>query len=137
MKSLCIKTNNSRLLDYLLNELRNIELKNVCFTLKEFSQYKNIIIHYKGKDYPKFFSVISTILSFLVIDEFEDSLLKRIIFQNYFYFDLNERENILNLCYDLLAEDFSELFHEKFSCLYNNFLSYLSSHKSIVLIRIY
>ena len=137
MRSLCIKTNDSNLLDYLLNELRNIELKNVCFTFKKFSHYKNIIIHYKGKDYSSFYSVISTILSFLVIDELEEDFLKRFIFKNYFYFDLTERKDILTLCYDLLAEDFSELFHEKFSYLYNSFFSYISSHKSIVLTRIY
>lgn len=137
MKSLCIKTNNTRLLDYLLNELRNIELKNVCFTLKTFTHYKNLIIHYKGKDYSSFYSIMSNILSFLVIDELEENFLKRTIFKNYFYFAPNERKIILNLCYDLLAEDFSELFHEKFTSLYTSFLTYISSHKSIVLTRIH
>ena len=133
MKSLCIKTNNTHLLEYLLNELKYIEIKNVCFTFKTFRHYKNVIIHYSGKDYSGFCSTISTILAFLVIDELEEDFLKRIITQNYFYFDSNERTQILNLCYDLLAEDFSDLFNKKFNTLYNNFLLYISSHKSIIL----
>ena len=133
MKSLCIKTNNTKLLDYLLNELRSLEIKNVCFTVKKFRHYKNIIIHYNGKDLASFYSVISNILSFLVIDELEESFLKKNIIHNYFYFDSNERKQILNLCYDLLAEDFTNLYNKKFNALYNNFLLYISSHKSIVL----
>ena len=54
MKSLCIKTNSSNLLDYLLNELKNIHLKDICFSKNEFKLYKNIIIHYSGKDTPLF-----------------------------------------------------------------------------------
>ena len=92
MKSICIKTNNTHLLNYLLTELRNLEIKNVCFTLKTFRHYKNVIIHYSGKDIPGFCSIISTILSFLVIDELEEDFLKRIIAQNYFYFNANAEE---------------------------------------------
>ena len=133
MKSLCIKTNNPHLLDYLLNELRNSKAKNVCFTFKQFRHYKNIIIHYTGKDYTGFYSTISTILSFLVIDELEENFLKRILIQNYFYFDSMEQKKILNICYDLLAEDFPNLFHKKFNNLYNEFMPYISSHKALFL----
>ncbi len=133
MKSLCIKTNNTHLLDYLLKELRNIEIKNVCFTFKEFSHYKNIIIHYTGKDYSNFNSIISTILTFLVIDELEENFINKIINHDYFYFDSNEKNKIINSCYDILAEDLSSLFSKKFNALYNNFLIYISKHKSIVL----
>ncbi len=46
MKSLCIKTNDSNVLDYLLNEFKNCNLKDMCFSENEFKNYKNIIIHY-------------------------------------------------------------------------------------------
>ncbi len=133
MKSICIKTNNTNLLDYLLNELRGLEIKNVCFTLKTFRHYKNVIIHYSGKDVSGFCSIISTILAFLIIDELEENFIKKLITQNYFYFDIKERKQILSICYDLLAEDFSNLFNEKFNILHNNFLLYISSNKSLVL----
>jgi putative sporulation protein YtxC len=133
MKSLCIKTNNSDSLNYLLNEFKNIDLKNVCFSENEFKSYKNIIIHYSGNDVPLFLSKISSILCFLVIDELEENLLQRLIVQNYFYFDINERNNILALCFDIMTDDFTNLFDKKFNTLYDIFYQFLSTHKSIVL----
>ena len=50
MKSICIKTNNENLLDYLLNELDYIEVKPVAISKNQFKNYKNIIIHYSGND---------------------------------------------------------------------------------------
>ena len=71
MKSLCIKTNNSKILDYLLNELKYSEIEHICFSKNKFKNYKNIIIHYlSNNDYPYFFSKISNLLSFMIIDEF-------------------------------------------------------------------
>lgn len=133
MRSLCIKTNNSDLLNYLLNEFKNLDLKNVCFSENEFKLYKNIILHYSGNDESLFLSKISSVLSFLVIDELEDTLLKRLIIQNYFYFDSIEREKILAICFDIMTDDFSPIFDKKFKMLHALFYDFLSSHKSIVL----
>ena len=132
MKSLCIKTNNSDLISYLLNELGNIELENVCFSCNQFKHYRNIIIHYTGSNTNLFLQKISSMLSFLVIDELEEDLLKRLIFQNYFYFDLEEREQILGLCFDMMANDFHKIFDNKFQILNDYFLEFISSHKSLV-----
>ena len=133
MKSLCIKTNDANLLDYLLNELKNIDFNNICFSKNKFKNYQNIIVHYTGNDDTVFISKISSILSFLVIDELEDYLLKRYLFHNYFYFDAKEREKILAFCFDIMIDDFSEIFDKKFQILYANFYDFLSTHKSLVL----
>lgn len=137
MKSLCIKTNNSDLINYLLNELKDIDLKNVCFSENEFKIYKNVIVHYSGDDESLFLSKIASILSFLVIDELEEDLLKRLILQNYFYFDAIERNKILATCFDIMSDDFFALFDKKFKLIYQVFYDYLTCHKSIVLKRIY
>ncbi len=55
MKSICIKTNNSDLIQYLLNELNDLELELVYFSCRKFKHYNNIIIHYKGLDNNLFF----------------------------------------------------------------------------------
>lgn len=133
MKSLCIKTNNDRALDYLLNELNSIELDDICFSLNKFKHYKNIIIHYKGKDTDNFYKKISSILSFFVIDELENDLLNKILIQNYFYFDSNERNKILDICFDIIADNFTEIFDKKFNSLLNSFFDFLSNNKSIIL----
>ncbi len=133
MKSLCIKTNNSDLINYLLNELKDIDIKNTCFSENEFKIYKNVIVHYSGNDESLFLSKMASILSFLVIDELEEDLLKRLIIQSYFYFDAIERNEILASCFDIMADDFFALFDKKFKLLYQNFYEYLACHKTIVL----
>ena len=133
MKSLCIKTNDSRLLDYLLNELKTIELHDVCFSCNKFKYYKNIIIHYTGDDYSLFFSKIASLLSFLVIDELEESFLQRLLMQNYFYFNKIEQDKILDICFDVISEDFTNIFTDKFDKIYNSFLEFISTNKTLYL----
>ena len=133
MKSLCIKTNNSDSLNYLLNEFKNLDIDNVCFSENEFKFYKNIIIHYTGDNETYFLSKISSILSFLVIDEIEETLLKRLIVQNYFYFNNTEKDKILSICFDIMSDDFTKLFDKKFKILYDKFYNYLSNEKTIIL----
>lgn len=121
------------MLEYLLNELKYSNLKEVCFSTNKFKHYHNIIIHYLGNNPNEFYSKLSNILSFLVIDELEDSILEKIILQNYFYFNYDERKEILNYYYSILSDDYYEKFESKFSSLYNSFLEYISENKSLVL----
>ena len=133
MKSICIKTNNSDLIQYLLNELNDLELELVYFSCRKFKHYNNIIIHYKGLDNNLFLNKICSVLSLLILDELEETFLKKIILQNYFYFDNVERDQILNLCFDIMANDFSIIFDKKFKSLSNSFYDFLYYNKSLVL----
>lgn len=133
MKSICIKTNNSNLLDYLLNELDYIELDHIYISNNKFKNYKNIIIHYRGDENQKFIHEISCILSCLVIDELEESFLKKIILKNYFYFNSTEIKQILEMCFDILTDDFNTYFDKKYNCLISDFETYLTNNKSIIL----
>ena len=133
MKSLCIKTNNSKILDYLLNELKYADIQDICFSQNQFKHYKNVIIHYLSSDYPYFFSKISNLLSFLIIDEFEDMLIKRSIHKNYFYFDSLERSKILKNCYNLLSDEYYEWFDKKFNVLFESLYNFISTNKVLIL----
>ena len=133
MKSICIKTNNSNLLDYLLNELDYIELDHIYISNNNFKNYKNIIVHYRGNDNKKFIHEISCILSCLVIDELEESFLKKIILKNYFYFNSTEIKQILEMCFDILTDDYNTYFDKKYNCLISDFETYLTNNKSIIL----
>ena len=86
MKSICVKTNDSKILYYLLDSLNNITLDNVCFSFNEFKSYKNVIIHYKGNNVNDFINEISNILSLLVIDNYEENIIKKIEWK---YKDIN------------------------------------------------
>lgn len=134
MKSICIKTNNENLLDYLLNELDYIEVKPVAISKNQFKNYKNIIIHYSGNDNKKFVHEVSCILSCLVIDELEESFLKMILLKNYFYFNSTEMKHILELCYEIFSDDFNTYFDKKHNLLIDSFENYLITNKSIILI---
>lgn len=133
MKSICIKNNNPGLLEYLLNEFNYIEIEPVYISSNKFKNYKNIIIHYRGNDNKKFVHEISCILSCLVIDELEERFLKNIIKRNYFYFNSNERKQILEVCFDIFSNNFNTYFDKKYNCLVNDFENYLNDAKSIVL----
>lgn len=133
MKSICIKTNNENLLDYLLNELDYIEVKPVAISKNQFKNYKNIIIHYSGNDNKKFVHEVSCILSCLVIDELEESFLKMILLKNYFYFNSTEMKHILELCYEIFSDDFNTYFDKKHNILIDSFENYLVNNKSIIL----
>mgnify|MGYP000744856704 CR=1 FL=1 len=87
MSSLCIKTNNDEILKYLQNEFKDFNMLNVSFSSNEFKNYRNVIIHYKGTDFELFYTKLATILSYLVIEYFENSIIKTILISNYFYFD--------------------------------------------------
>ena len=133
MKSICIKTNNENLLDYLLNELDYIEVKPVAISKNQFKNYKNIIIHYSGNDNKKFVHEVSCILSCLVIDELEESFLKMILLKNYFYFNSTEMKHILELCYEIFSDAFNTYFDKKHNLLIDSFENYLITNKSIIL----
>jgi sporulation protein ytxC len=133
MKSVCIKTNNSNLLNYLLNELDYIEVEPIYISSNKFKNYKNIIVHYRGNNNKKFIHEISCILSCLVIDELEEKFLKHLILKNYFYFNSDERTHILDMCFDIFTDDFNTYFDKKYNCLINDFENYLTTNKSIVL----
>lgn len=133
MKSVCIKTNNSNLLNYLLNELDYIEVEPIYISSNKFKNYKNIIVHYRGNNDKKFIHEISCILSCLVIDELEEKFLKHLILKNYFYFNSDERTHILDMCFDIFTDDFNTYFDKKYNCLINDFENYLTTNKSIVL----
>ncbi len=133
MKSLCIKTNNSNLLKYLLNEFNDLDIPDVCFSSKEFKHYKNVIIHYTGNSKDLFLDKISYILSLLVIDELEESFLKQSISHDYFYFNIHEQEKILNICFDIMSCDFSNIFDKKFKVLYKIFYNFISNNNVLYL----
>lgn len=104
MKSIALKTNNPQTIEYLKNEIENLNLDNCFFSCKNFKHYTNIIIHYKGNDEKLFLNKISDLLSFLVIYEYEEDFLKDLILKNYFYFSKSEQKIILNTCFDIMVE---------------------------------
>lgn len=133
MKSICIKTNDSKILYYLLDALNNISLDNIYFSFNEFKSYKNVIIHYKGSNINEFISTISDMLSFLIIDNFEESIIKRLILNNYFYFDNMEINKVFDICIDLLNNREEYLVDDRINLISGNFYTYIQNNKQLIL----
>lgn len=133
MKSLCIKTNNSKAIDYLLNELENSHIENTYFSCKPFKHYTNIIIHYLGDNLDEFYANISDLLTCLIFDNFEYKFLRKIALQNYFYFDCIEIGKVLSICEDILCDSEEFSFENRYNILFDNFYEHISTNNKLYL----
>ena len=85
MKSLCIKSNNTDIIIYLLDKFQTINLDDLYVTNRKFRLYENVIVHYNGDFLDSFYDKVTSILSDTIICFFEDKLIKRILEYNYFH----------------------------------------------------
>ena len=136
MKSLCIKTNNNKAINYLLDNLNKIDLKDVYFSCHKFNIFNYIFIHYKGTEENLFFSTIANILSFLVLDIYEDSITRNILQKEYFYFDKFEQSIVLDKFYEIRLES-TEDFEIKENILFEAFYNFFKDNKTSVCTKLY
>ena len=127
-KSICIKSNTNEILSYLTNELEHFNIDNTYFSCKEFKNFKNIIVHHTGKNSYTFLSSFSKILSYLVLDLYENSIIKNLISYDYFYFSVDEQKNIYNLCIDNLNYEDSL---DRIELIHSAFFNYLKDNKNL------
>lgn len=131
MKSICIKTNNTQIINYLLDNYAQINLDYVYISSNSFKIYNNIIIHYIGNDLKKFNKLFSEILTNCIINYYEIKIVKWLINYNYFYFNDIEKKHILNICSNMLLNNTSlENRKEKIN---NSISKYILNNKSMVL----
>lgn len=133
LKSFCIKTNNNRVVDYLLNKFEDVELEDLYISKLQFKFYNNFIVHYKGKDIDSFYNIFSNILSSAIIEFYEKDIIRHIISSNYFYFtDIEQRKifDIVNnyLYNNELVESYIRKDSINISCI-----EYFSNNKSAIL----
>lgn len=129
MKSLCIKTNNNKIIEYLLNKIENLDFPNIYYCRKSFKIYENVILHYKEKNEEKFDNIISDIITDTIFIFYQENILKRIININYFYFEQFEKNKIYENSIDLFKQDKQEIKENLFKQVNN----YIKENKNIVL----
>lgn len=105
MKSLCIKTNNLDIINYLQKSFENINLENTYISIKKFKHFNNIIIHHTGNDYTKFNNYISNSITKAILKYCEEQIVYNNIIFNYFYFNAYEKKKILENTLNLLNEE--------------------------------
>ena len=130
MQSICVKTNDTKIINYLLEHIKNIRLDNVYFSYCSFKIYDNIIIHYKGSNTYEFYNSFSDILVNTIVEFYEKNFLNYLFNVNYFYFTSEDKKTILDDCIYTLSNDY-EL--ERKQYLFTSILKYITSSKSLVL----
>ena len=131
MKSICIKTNNNKIINYLLYKFENISLKETYISIKDFAHYKNIILHYKNYDTISFVNTVSNILTKCIIGFYEKDLLNSFVNLNYFYFNGLEKKKIIYTTTEVL-NDYDNL-STKYDLVNNVLFEYLNNNHSIYL----
>ena len=133
LKSFCIKTNNKKILSYLLNEFENVNLKNLYISSSKFKIYNNIIVHYKGKSLDVFYSIFSNILSSCIIKFYEKDIIKHIINCNYFYFTDIEQKKIYDIVIGYLNNNELDECLIRKSSIEISCIDYFANNKSAIL----
>lgn len=129
MNSFCVKTNNNNILDYLLKRIKEINFEELVYSKNKFKIYENVIIHYQGKDNEKFLNFLSELITEVVLEFYEEKLIKQIINYNYFYFNEYERTEILKACMEIMEDDEKD----RSQIIKNAVYEYLNDYKSMIL----
>lgn len=131
MKSLCIKTNNNKITNYLLDEFNNINTPETYITLRNFKHFSNVILHSKNETHTLFINSISNVLTKAIIYFFEKELIIKSINLNYFYFNQFEKNKIIDNTLEILNE--YENVQIKYDLINNMIYSYILDNHSFYL----
>ena len=129
MKAYCIKTDNEKIIEYLLNKFLNIDFPDIYYCHKSFKIYENVIIHYKDSNIEKFENIVANLILDTILEFYQEKIIKRIININYFYFDDFERNIIFENCVEFLKQDKFEIKET----LFKEIKAYIKDNRSIVL----
>ena len=133
MKSFCIKTNNQKILNYLLKNLEASSLENIYFVSKEFKCYKNVIVHYVGPNLNLFLTYLSELLSDCILLFYEPLLLRKSLNFHYFYFDELEKKIIEQNFYEYIASEENNTLKYRKETIWTCALEYIKENKSMIL----
>ncbi len=133
MKSVGIKVNNTDILNYLLKKIQELDFENLSYSQKYFKIYDNIIIHYLGKNNTKFYEFLSELIEEVIIEFYEEKIMKQLISYNYFYFDEYEKSKILEICIQTKDKDEYKKIVLEQEYIKKQVMLYIIEHKTIVL----
>lgn len=131
MKSLCIKTNNSEMINYLQKGFEKINLDDTYISIKKFKHFNNIIIHHLGNEHTKFYNYISNTITQVIINYYEENLIFDNLNLNYFYFNSYEKKKILENTLNLLLDETN--YTLRYDYINNAIFNHLISNHSIYL----
>ena len=101
MKSICLKTNNEEIISYIIKKMEN-DFDEIVISENKFKIYKNVIVHYIGKNERYFLIKFSEMLASMITLFYEEKILDKIIDENYCYFEDFEKQIILKICMKII-----------------------------------
>ena len=132
LKSFCIKTNNTNIINHIAYELDDRNIKEISVTCRNFRKYKNVIIHYIGENPEKLYTLVSEIITNIIIDFFEERLITNFLNSEYFYFSSDERKEILEYCKEMIkCSQKDDLLRRNY--IFSACIDYIKENKSMVL----
>ena len=133
MKSFCIKNNNEIILNYLLDEIKQLNLDDTFISMNTFKYYKNIIVHYTGDNTKLFICKLSEVLTKCILKFYESIIVTRVINCDFFYFEQAEKNIIYNNCMEILKDDSSGELTLRKEKIFSSLIEYISEHKFFIL----
>ena len=139
VNSICIKTNNTNIINNLLNNLENINLNDIYLSQNDFKNYKNVIIHYRGNSIDLFYSNLAEILSNTISDnqnsEFADR--NNIIFISILKYIIYNKSMILDGFVNFRLKDYISIIDDAVDFSVNKFLVEREYSEFVNLLKIY
>lgn len=132
IKSFCIKSNNKKILNYLLANFKSSSPDNFYLSKNKFKIYTNVILHYKGTDVAKYYNYISSLIEHAILEFYEPKLIRNTINYEYFYFTDIEKESIFNITKELLIEE-TPIVSSRLNVLYRLCYNYVKENKYMIL----
>lgn len=131
MKSFAIKLIDKKIEYDLISELELINMEDFYLSSKDFKNFRNVIIHYKGKEIITFIAQLSEAISNLIQKRYDKIFIDKIISKNYFYILPEEQQTIKQIAYKILVVSSEENLTKEI--LKNLVFEYLLEHKNLLL----
>lgn len=131
MKSICIKTNNQDIIEYLINTFEKLPI-NLCISNYRFKMYDNVIVHDIEKNEEQFYEVVSIVLKSAIERFYEKNIIKKCVKQNYFYLNDLEQEYVIKISNQIMTLPDKKIGYKN-KLLKNLIKEYIKENKAIVL----
>ncbi len=131
VKSVCIKTNNQDIIEYLINTFEKLPI-NLCISNYKFKMYDNVIVHDMEKNENQFYEIVAIVLKSAIEKFYEKDIIYKCIKQNYFYLNDLEQEYVLKISHQIMNLPDNKIGYKN-KLLKNLIQKYISQNKSILL----
>lgn len=131
MKSICIKTNNQEMIEYLINTFEKLPI-NFCISNCRFKMYDNVIVHDMERNENEFYEVVAIVLKSAIEKFYEKEIIEKCIKQNYFYLNDDEQEYVLKISKQIMNLPDNKIGYKN-KLLKNLVKQYIMENKTIVL----